>query len=261
MSAIPKVSTTAVIIIVMGALVAFAAIIALPTYGLEVYLTVIYAALVVVIAGLVEQLAQNRHRQVMLKLESLEKKLPDKPDKVGLAASGTPVQVPKTVAPARPKLYTAMHESRTALEWLFTFLGTILAIEGGIVAFLALPLKDYSLLEPGLSSLAVGIGVLALAENWVTSRRTTTYLQEIRTGEIDEKIAMMYAYGGSQAQKIVSDLRALASIAGSVTEEQAGRIETEGRRIVTTVLSGNPTEAAEAREILNSILAPSHGSI
>ena len=160
-----------------------------------------------------------------------------------------------------PQGIPPMRAGLTTREWAFRIFGGALAVAGGILVALSLPLNKPDFVDAGLGAAAVGIGLLAMTEAWMTSRQTTAYLQEIRRGEIDEKIATMYAYGGSRTQKIVSDLRALESIAGSITTDQASRIETEGRRIVATELSSSPSDAAEGREVLNRILAPHNKTI
>lgn len=190
-------------------------------------------------ALVVAALAEWRFLQIREKIEDLQQSL-----------SGPP-----------PEVVPWMFEGRNSREWLFTILGVALVVEGGVAIIIAYPLNQKFLLDPGLGSVAIGIGLLALAESWVTSRQADTLLKEIRRAEVEEKVAMMHGYGGSLAAKIVSDLRALESVAISITDEQATTIQSEGRRIVTVVLVGCSPEAEQAREILNRILASRHMTI
>ncbi len=102
--------------------------------------------------------------------------------------------------------------------------------------------------------IAVGLGFLAGA----FALRSEILIQEIRLAEIDQKIAMLHGYGGSNVQRMLADIRALDRFSSSVTCAQAHQIQTQGARIVSehlATLGATDAELAEARRAFNKVLS------
>jgi hypothetical protein len=68
---LPRVSGTALLLFVIGLALVFASLVALPTFGLGIYLTIIYTGLVVLISAVVEQRAYMRHNEIIHRLDEL----------------------------------------------------------------------------------------------------------------------------------------------------------------------------------------------
>jgi hypothetical protein len=127
--------------------------------------------------------------------------------------------------------------------WISIIAGTTILVGGAIL--LAFPP-----LERALGVVGAGLGFVAAGY----AGRAELILQEIRRGEIDEKIAVLYAYQQKKIERVVSDLRALEKISSSATKQQVHEIRSEGTSIVQVLLAANLSEVGVIREILNKIL-------
>lgn len=131
-------------------------------------------------------------------------------------------------------------------SFLAIFISGLIAILGG---FVDVYLNQTAL---GVGFWGAGLAIIALG----LALRSESILHETRRSEIDEKLAVMYAYQGKDAERVASDLEALIELVSSANDSQLVKISSEGRNLVAFLEARNlNAEAERVRTILVRVLA------
>ena len=104
----------------------------------------------------------------------------------------------------------------------------------------------------GLAAIGAALGFTAVAMAFIAE----TLIGQIRSNEVEEKIAMMKAYSGDEGARIISDLEALESFSNSISKAQAQKIADSGPALLVYMQAKYPNSEDEARAVLNRILKP-----
>ena len=143
----------------------------------------------------------------------------------------------------------SMAELMTGHESFIRYCSWI-AIGSGALILAAGLVELYFNFEFGLTFVAVGLGFIAGGY----AARTELILQEIRRGEISEKMAVIAGALGNSCQRVINDLRSIREIRSSVSRTQAEGLAASGRILIAEMMTKCPGEVQQAEGILNDIL-------
>lgn len=150
-------------------------------------------------------------------------------------------------------------------------LGAFFTIGGAIVT-LGTPSPDI-----GLGLIAIGLGAVAIALSLQNDRRTTSILNEIKRGEIDQKLAMVYTYVEALwlprkdkadrlaeapywdylVERVILDVRTVIDIRGEISLSMREEIEA-AERALTEQFTRRGLDATRIEGVFSALLFGMH---